>query len=77
MNIYSEYAIEHVTVNVRSMKKLQEKWQHNVKRVVETCIDPSGLTESYIVVRQFRTARRKKQVDRYIEEVKFVYVPQK
>lgn len=75
MNIYSEYAIEHVTVYVRSMKKLQEKWRQNVKRVIKTCVDTSGFAESYVVVRQFRKHKRNKQSERYIVEVKFVYNP--
>ena len=75
MNIYSEYAIEHVTVYVRSMKALEQKWKSNQKRVIETCIDTTGFMESYIVVRQYRVHRQKKQKETFIEEVKFVYRP--
>ena len=75
MNIYSEYAIEHVTVYVRSMNVLEQKWKSNQKRVIETCIDTTGFMESYIVVRQYRVHRQKKQKETFIEEVKFVYSP--
>ena len=75
MNIYSEYAIEHVTVYVRSMNVLEQKWKSNQKRVIETCIDTTGFMESYIVVMQYRVHRQKKQKETFIEEVKFVYSP--
>lgn len=75
MNIYSEYAIEHVTVYVRSMKALEQKWKSNQKRVIETCIDTTGFMESYVVVRQYRVHRQKKQKEKFVEEVKFVYNP--
>lgn len=75
MNIYSEYAIEHVTVYVRSMKDLEKKWKFNQKRVIETCIDTTGFMESYIVVRQYRVHRQKKQKETFVEDVKFVYRP--
>lgn len=75
MNIYSEYAIEHVTVYVRSMKALEQKWKSNQKRVIETCIDTTGFMESYIVVRVYRVHRQKKQKETFLKHVKFVYNP--
>ena len=77
MNIYSRYAIDEVTVYVKNMKDLEKKWKSNRKRIIETCIDMSGFAESYIVVRNFRTRRHKKQTETYIEEVKFIYRPAK
>lgn len=75
MNIYSEYAIEHVTVHVRSMKALEQKWKSNQKRVIETCIDTTGFMESYIIVRVYRVHRNKKQKETFLKDVKFVYNP--
>ena len=77
MNIYSEYAIVRVTAYVNDMCELNRIWWKNRRHIKETCIDASGLTESYVIVRTRKTRRVKKQVDKYIEEVKFIYSPAK
>lgn len=75
MNIYSEYAIEHVTVHLHSMKELEKKWKLNKKRVIESCIDTTGFSESYIVVKVYKVYRHKKQKETFLKHIKFVYRP--
>lgn len=77
MNIYSEYAIVRMAVYVNDLCKLNNIWWKNRRYVKETCIDASGLTESYVIIRRRKTRRVKKQTDKYIEEIKFIYSPAK